>query len=78
MGHNPGDSANKKSVSMEEKNLTKSDKFWASYEKLELMGPVEQYLVNYSSYVEQCNQSYNLVGTLKYERNYMLLLIGWD
>ena len=63
---------------MEEKRLAKKDKFWASTEKLELMGLVEQYLVNYSSYVEPCNQSYNLVGTLKYERNYMSLLIGWD
>ena len=60
---------------MEEKRLAKRDKFSASYGKLELMGPVEQYLVNYSSYVEPCNQNYNSVGTLKYERNYMSLLI---
>ena len=34
---------------MEEKRLAKRDKFWAFYEKLELMGPVEHYLVNYAS-----------------------------
>ena len=38
---------------MEEKRLAKRNKFWASYEKLELMGQVKQYLVNYSS--EQIN-----------------------
>ena len=46
IGHNPRDPANKKGVSMEEKRLAKRDKFLASYEKLELMGPVEHYLVN--------------------------------
>ena len=60
---------------MDENRLAKRDKFWTSYEKLELMGPVEHYLVNYSSYVEQCNQSYNWVGTWKYERNYMHVLV---
>ena len=59
MGHDPRDLANKKSVSMEEKRLAKRDKFGVSYEKLEQMGPVEQYQVNYSSYVEPCNESYN-------------------
>ena len=37
IGHNPKDPVNKKSVPMEEKKLAKEYKFWASYEKLELM-----------------------------------------
>ena len=50
MGHNPRDPANKKKcIYGGEKGLPKEISFWDSYEKLELMVPVEQYLVNYSS-----------------------------
>ena len=50
--------ANKKSVSMEEKRLAKREVL-SLLRKVGTDGASRTYLVNYSSYVGPCNQSYN-------------------